>query len=385
MGRGFPSLATIAAIVSHRKTGILTGLLYPSRNGIAPPEMKICILGATGLVGRELMRLIPRAWPNATLELFASRERVFDYDGQPHPVRAAEVLETDDAPRGDLAFVALDDDHSARYVPRLLELGYRVVDKSNTYRLDPKVPLVVAGVNSDQVKDEVRLVANPNCTTIPFTLAVAPLARRWELQWATVSSYQAISGAGQSALDDFLKKSKEGYEASTQGGDYLGRHFDAVGYSGNTVPHNGKTDDSGFSSEERKLVFESRKILGRPELAVSAQCCRVPVAVGHYENAWIGLERPANLSDIASVYSTPSAAPFVRYLPGSAGEGLTSLATTHDRDKALVGRIRRDIRDDSGRSFCMTIAADNLRLGAATNAVRIASRWFASADSDLQA
>ena len=341
--------------------------------------MKICVLGATGLVGHELLHLLGRAWPEAELHLYASRDRDLEYEGKTHQVRAAASLEQDDAPRGDLALVALDDDHSKRYVPRLLELGYRVVDKSNTYRLDPDVPLVVAGVNHELVNDDVKLVANPNCTTIPFTLAIAPLKRRWGLAEATVSSYQAISGAGAAALDDFLAKSKDGYAEPERMGD----RFDAAGYAGNVVPHAGKTDDSGFSSEERKLVNESRKILDLPRFAISAQCCRVPVAVGHYENAWIALRDAANVSEMETIYDDATAAPFVRHFPGPAGDNLSSLATLKYRDEALVGRIRRDWRDDSGRRFCITVVADNLRLGAATNAVRVASRWFPVSDDAL--
>jgi len=341
--------------------------------------MEICILGATGLVGAELLELIERAWPQAKLHLFASRERTVERHGKSHQVYAADKLETEDAPRGDVAFVALDDDHSRRYVPRLVELGYRVIDKSNTYRLDPDVPLVVAGVNHDVVGEDTRLVANPNCTTIPFTLAVAPLQRRWGLASAEVSSYQAISGAGVAALDAFLAASKAGYAEA----DRLGVSFDAGAYAGNVVPHNGKTDDSGFSSEERKLVNESRKILRLPRFPISAQCCRVPVAVGHYENTWISLEQAANVADLEEVLGEAAASPFVRLVHGPAGEQLSSLHCIQHRDDALVGRVRRDVRDDSGRRFCMTVVADNLRLGAATNAVRIASRWFPSEDAAL--
>src|SRR5215813_5342622 len=115
--------------------------------------MKICILGATGLVGRETIDLTSRAWPGAELELFASRDQELKHGGKTYSIRAAAALESADAPHGDLAFVALDDEHSKHYVPRLLELGYRVIDKSNTFRADPKVPLVVAGVNHDLVVD----------------------------------------------------------------------------------------------------------------------------------------------------------------------------------------------------------------------------------------
>jgi aspartate-semialdehyde dehydrogenase len=341
--------------------------------------MRICILGATGLVGRETLDLVSRAWPRASLTLYASRDQVTKHAGKEHEVLAAARLEEPSAPRGDLAMVALDDEHSKRFVPRLLDLGYRVVDKSNTYRADERVPLVAAGVNHDLVTDSVRLVANPNCTTIPLTLALAPLQPRFGLVSASVSTYQAISGAGVAALDDFLADSKRGYAEP----DRLGQRFEPRRYAGNTVPHNANTDASGFSSEERKLVFESRKILRLPAFAISAQCCRVPVAVGHYESAWVTLGKKASLEEIAGVLGDVRAAPFVRFLPGSAGDGLSALDCVRDRDRALVGRLRFDDRDASGRSWCLTVVADNLRLGAATNAVRIASRWYPGEDAEL--
>jgi aspartate-semialdehyde dehydrogenase len=343
--------------------------------------MKICVLGATGLVGRETLALIDRAWPGATLFLYASRARTIEHAGRKLAVDVATSLEKPDAPRGDLAFVALDDDHSKRYCPRLIELGYRVIDKSNTYRMDPKVPLAVAGVNTTLVTDTVKLVANPNCTTIPFTLAVSPLLKQFGLETVSSSTYQAISGAGVATLETFLTDSQEGYAEP----DTLGQRFDPKRYAGNTVPHNGKTDDSGYSSEERKLMFESRKILDLPDLKVSAQCCRVPVVVGHYENVWLTLGRTVDLEEIAALLDDEKRSPYVRFFPGAAGEGITSLACVHDRDRALVGRLRRDHRDETGRSFCLTVAADNLRLGAATNAIRAASKWFSSEDPDLQA
>lgn len=341
--------------------------------------MRICILGATGLVGRELLHLIPRAWPGAQLHLYASRDQEVTVDGHRHAVRGAHELDAVDAPAGDLAFVALDDEHSARYVPRLLSLGYRVIDKSNAYRGDPLVPLVVAGVNDGLVDASTRLVANPNCTTIPLMLALAPLRRRFGLRGVAVATYQAISGAGLAALDQFLLDSQVGYAAH----DRLGLAFSPTGYAGNTVPHNGKTDDSGYSAEERKLMTESCKILAFPDLPVSAQACRVPVAVGHYEQVWLSCGEPAAPEAVAAVWSDAARSPFLRVVPTADGAGLSALACVYDRDVALVGRVRRDPRDPGG--VCFTIVGDNLRLGAATNAVRIAARWFAAADPTLQA
>src|SRR5262245_51431622 len=269
--------------------------------------MRICILGATGLVGRETIELVARAWPGAELFLYASRDQELELGSRRYPVQAAPKLDGKDAPKGDVAFVALDDDHSKRYVPRLLELGYRVVDKSNTYRQDPNVPLVTAGVNSDRVDESVRLVANPNCTTIPLTLALQPLRTAYGLDGVCVSTYQAVSGAGIAALDKFLETSHQAYGRPER----LGLAFPPAEYAGNTVPHSGGTDESGFSSEERKLMFESRKILEMGDLGISVQCCRVAVAVGHYENAWITTERPAELDAIGSLLADAARAPFV--------------------------------------------------------------------------
>lgn len=339
-------------------------------------RLHICILGATGLVGRETIGLIERAYPGANVHLYASRAQVLEHLGRSFEVKGASDLEHADAPRGDLALVALDDEYSQRYVPRLLELGYRVIDKSNTYRHDPAVPLVVAGANHSLVCESTRLVANPNCTTVPLMLALTPLYRHFGLRSVTVSSYQAVSGAGIGPLDEFLRDSQRGYSEV----DRLGERFALDRYAGNTVPHNAKTDDSGFSAEERKLTQESRRILNLPSLAVSVQCCRVAVAVGHYMNVWVTLERAAVLSEIDGVLAT---APFVRHFPGPTGDGLTALACVHDRDRALAGRLRQDVRDETKRSFCLTLCGDNLRLGAATNAVRIASMWFPSRDPAL--
>jgi aspartate-semialdehyde dehydrogenase len=342
--------------------------------------MRICILGATGLVGRETIDLVARAWPAAELALYASRDQALELGSRRYPVQAAAKLADSDAAKGDVAFVALDDEHSKRYVPRLLELGYRVIDKSNTYRADPKVPLVVAGVNSRRVDASVRLVANPNCTTIPLALALQPLHAVYTLTSLSASTYQAVSGAGIAALDGFLEASKTGYAQA----DRLGTPFEVQAYAGNVVPHNGGTDETGYSAEERKLMFESRKILELGDLPVSAQCCRVAVAVGHYENLWVSFQQAVDLERISALLGNAETAPFVRYLPGAAGEGLSSLSSVQDRDRALVGRVRPDARDASRRSICLTVVGDNLRLGAATNAVRVASRWFPSADRELQ-
>jgi len=343
--------------------------------------MKACVVGATGLVGAELLELIPRAWPDCTIDLYASKTQQFLHSGKQYSVSAAEELERSNAPSGDLAFVALDDEHSTRYVPRLLELGYRVIDKSNTFRANPTVPLVVSGVNCHLVGDH-HLVANPNCTTIPLATCLAVLHRAWGLEDVVVSTYQAVSGAGKAALLDFLNGAAKSYQRIAQERDVIGLSLDSAAYVGNTVPHYARTDDTGFSGEERKLMFETRRILGIKDLRISVQCCRVPVAIGHYENVWVRFRDVTNVEQIERLLEAARSR-WIDLLPGSEGSELTALATVHRRDRALVGRIRCDPRDGTKRSFCLTIAADNVRLGAATNAVRVAARWFNAVDSEL--
>jgi aspartate-semialdehyde dehydrogenase len=196
-----------------------------------------------------------------------------------------------------------------------------------------------------------------------------------------VSTYQAISGAGAATLDTFLEGSKTGYDRA----DRLGSNFDPSGYAGNVVPHAGNTDDSGFSSEELKLVRESRKILAADDLSISAQCCRVPVAVGHYEQVWLTTKRPTSLENLETLLEDGARSPWVKLWRGASGEGLSSLATTQHRDHALAGRMRPQLDDTTGTQYCMTVAADNLRLGAATNAVRVAASWFPAVDPSLAA
>jgi len=235
------------------------------------------------------------------------------------------------------------------------------------------------------VTDDVKLVANPNCNTIPFCLAVAPLQRKYGLKGATVSSYQAISGAGIGTLTEFQEMSKDGYGQGNDGGNRIGKQFDPTKYAGNVFPHNGGTDDSGFSSEERKMMFESRKILRLPDFDISAQCCRVPVSVGHYENAWVTFGDKVTPADAKAVLTDKKQAPFTHYKDGPVGEGVSTLNGLENRDDTLVGRVRPDPRDSTGSTLCMTVTADNLRQGAATNAVRVASCWFPSKDENLQA
>jgi aspartate-semialdehyde dehydrogenase len=307
--------------------------------------------------------------------LFASRAQTLTRKGKLYPVLPADELERPDALQGDLAFVALDDAHSARYVPRLLALGNRVVDKSSVYRSDKAVPLIVAGVNCELATKNIRLVANPNCTTIPLAMCMSVMHRKWGVEDAIVSTYQAVSGAGKDALAAFLGNAAKAYAQMAETGEITGESLDLGDYVGNTVPHNGRTDSSGISAEEWKLMNETKRILDAPALAISVQCCRVPVAIGHYENVWLRIGENVPVAAIEQQFAS-AASRWIRLVPGAEGAGLTALAAVHHRDEALVGRIRKDPRDAQGRTICLTVAADNIRCGAATNAVRIAERWF---------
>ena len=332
--------------------------------------MRICILGGTGLVGRETLELAQRAWPDAQLDLYASRDQELEHGGKKFAVAAASQLEQATAARGDLAFVALDDEHSKRYVPRLLELGYRVIDKSNTYRADPKVPLVVAGVNGARVDETVRLVANPNCTTIPLALALQPLLHEYGLQSVTVSTYQAVSGAGIVAFDGGYREF--GHETAQAGI----RAFRWVG-------NDGGSGEILLPAECRKLADLNKRLLSK--LDTSFLELGLPYRSRHHyrsalmrsgvrtewENAWLGDERrlerrvAANRKRIENLrretYLQASRELLTRYstfiFEDTKGQELRDIGT--DKQALRRSRQNRDLVAEYGfRELCERRGAD---------------------------
>ena len=319
--------------------------------------LNVAVVGATGLVGQTLLRVLEeRRFPVGSLRAYATARSAgarVDAFGQP---LSAEPLTGDPgvAFSGvDLAFFAAGADTSSAYARAAAQCGAFVVDKSSIFRLDPDVPLVVPEVNGGAVGSK-RLVANPNCATIPLAVALAPIDREFGLAWLSVSTYQSVSGAGKDALLEM-----QAQLAGDAGVRALPRRI-----AGNVFPENGGFDAEGHGEEERKIAAELRKILSRTGLPVSVTSVRVPVAVGHAEAVSFATRRAARREEIRDLLA---AAPGVRFLDGSDYATPLDAAGT---DEVLVGRLRRDLAHE-GAYLCW-IVCDNLRKGAATNAVQIA-------------
>ncbi len=321
---------------------------------------KIGIAGATGLVGETLIRVLESGGHEIEeLRLFASERSAGT--SITFRDRACEVQALD--PKGfdglDVAFTCLEASLSAKLVPKIAK-HCPVIDKSSHFRLKPDVPLVVPEVNADALGNHRNVIANPNCTTIPLCVALAPLAREYGLEALHVATYQSVSGAGRAALErlafetEFLALGREPDEGDNP---FPGR------IAGNLIPQIGAYDKHGHSAEELKLVNESRKILGLPELKVNVTCVRVPVAIGHSLAVTVRCTKPVKPKVARTLLKR---APGVTVMPDD--EFMTPAECAGD-DSVYVSRVRPGADPEE---LSLWIVTDNLRKGAATNAVQIA-------------
>jgi len=323
----------------------------------------VAILGATGAVGSEMVRVLEsRGFPVAELRLFSTVRSAgtrVAFRG-----RSIEVQEVTPAAFAgvDFALFAAGADASRAWAPVARQAGATVIDNSNAFRYDDDVPLVVPEVNPEALRQARGLVANPNCSTIQLVLVLAPLARLARLERVTVATYQSVSGTGLDALAELAGD----IAADALDEPYTPRIYPhPIAY--NVLPQVDEFLDNGYTREEMKLVWESRKILGLPDLALAATTVRVPVRVGHSEAVTIDFARDVSPEEARAALAT---APGVRVVDDPArGHYPTPLAAAGG-DDALVGRIRRDLSRE--RALMLFIACDNLRKGAALNAVQIA-------------
>lgn len=322
--------------------------------------LRLAIAGATGLVGQELLRIIS-ATPSQIAELGLYASAASAGTTQQWLGKTWEVADLADCNFNefDAAFFCVGDELSQLHVPRALDAGCIVVDKSNAFRMAPEVPLVVAGVNNGAVRADSRLVANPNCSTIILTHALEPLRRACGLERVWAATYQSVSGAGSPGVDKLEQ------EQTVLAGPrpVLDRPQYSRGvFAYNVVPSIGRLDALGRCSEEAKLIDETRKILGLPELPVVAHAVRVPVVIGHSIAVTVELSCDVKLAKIVAALRE---SPHVQYLDDEIPEPLSSAI----HDKVEVGRLRAEPQLANGWSFF--ISGDNLRLGAALNGWRI--------------
>lgn len=330
--------------------------------------VRVGVFGATGLVGRELLTLLDeRRFPIDSLRVFASSRRA----GSPLDRLESRGLRLEDPEHSDLAsmevaFLACGADASRRLAPRLLEAGVTVIDCSSAFRHEPDVPLVIPEINGRLLEGDPapRLIACPNCSTAIALMAVEPLRRAAGIARMTICTYQAVSGAGAAALAEL--ESQVGDHAAGRRAEP--RHFRSPCLF-NVFSHESPTDLHGENQEEAKIRSESRRIWDDPALAVSATCVRVPTRRAHAEAINLTLERSLSPEEARSLLA---AAPGVVLFDRSPGSRAPEPRDAEGRDEVLVGRVRADPSQAPGRGLWLFAVADQLRKGAALNAVQIA-------------
>lgn len=333
------------------------------------PQLSVGIVGATGMVG-ELMRTIleERDFPVGTLRLFASARSAGKRRAWKDCEITVEDAESADYAGLDIVFFSAGGATSLKLAPRVAAAGAIVIDNSSAWRSDPKVPLVVSEVNPQALKTIPKgIVANPNCTTMAAMPVLQPLHRAAGLKRLVVSTYQAVSGAGIAGIDELDQQ----MQGAGVGATALVHDGNAVGFSEpgkwavpiayNVVPLNYRIVENGYSEEEVKLRDESRKILGLPHLPVCGTCVRVPVYTGHSLSINAEFERPLPVG---------RALELLRASPGVALSDVPNPLEATGRDEVFVGRVRPDPTVRHG--LALFVCGDNLRKGAALNAVQIA-------------
>jgi aspartate-semialdehyde dehydrogenase len=326
----------------------------------------VAIVGATGAVGVELIRCLEeRDFALSELRLFASARsagKTMSFRGRQLPVREL----TEDSFRGvGVALFSAGGGISRRFAPLAAQQGAVVVDNSSAFRMDPAVPLVVPEINPQAVRGHRGIIANPNCSTIIAITPLWPVHRINRVRRMIVSTYQAASGAGAAAMEEL----RESTRAYLDGRPYENRVLPHP-YAFNLFSHNAKVDpETGYNEEETKVVRETHKIFGDDTIRIAATCVRVPVLRAHSIAINFECEHPIAPGQVREIMQT---APGVKLVDDPERNYFPMPKDASGHDPILVGRIRRDISDPSGRSIALFVAGDQLLKGAALNAVQIA-------------
>jgi aspartate-semialdehyde dehydrogenase len=327
----------------------------------------VAILGATGLVGREFLKIIEqRKFPVASLRLLASARSA----GKKIRVNGVDI-EVEEAGvnsfKGiDIALFSAGASASRRFAPMAIESGAAVVDNSSAFRVDENIPLVVPEVNPEDIDWHKGIIANPNCSTIQMVVALAPLHRVNPIKRIIVATYQAVSGSGVAAVAELTEESRRLLD-----GEKASPHIYPHQIAFNTLPHIDVFLDDGYTREEWKMMVETRKIMHQPEMPVSATCVRVPVYTSHSEAVQIELSREMSADEARKILAV---APGVKVLDNPDVNHYPMPWQAAGTDDVFVGRIRADSSLKTG--LAMWVVADNLRKGAALNTVQIAEEMI---------
>jgi aspartate-semialdehyde dehydrogenase len=326
----------------------------------------VAVVGATGAVGVELMQCLEqRRFPLSSLRLFASARsagKTLPFHGK--PVTVEEL--TEDSFRGvDIALFSAGGSQSKRFAPAAVRHGAVVVDNSSAFRMDAEVPLVVPEINPEALRRHKGIIANPNCSTIISITPLWPIHKINPIRRMIVATYQAASGAGAAAMEEL----RESTRAYLDGREYKNTVLPHP-YAFNLFSHNSKIDpESGYNEEEIKVVRETHKIFGDSSIRVAATCVRVPVLRAHSIAINFECERPITPAQVRDIVQT---APGVKLVDDPERNYFPMPKDASGQDPILVGRIRKDLSDPSGRSIALFVAGDQLLKGAALNAVQIA-------------
>ncbi|TWB23896.1 aspartate-semialdehyde dehydrogenase [Nitrospirillum bahiense] len=326
----------------------------------------VAIVGATGAVGVELLECLEqRDFPLSELRLLASARsagKTMTFKGKEITIRALDENSFDGV---DIALFSAGGSISKVYGPIAVKAGAVVVDNSSAFRQDPNVPLVVPEVNPEAVKQHQGIIANPNCSTIIALVPLWPLHVKNRITRFIAATYQAASGAGAAAMEEL----REGTRAYLEGRPFTPTVLPHP-YAFNLFSHNAKVDPAnGYNEEEMKMVKETWKIFGDADIRISATCVRVPVLRAHSEALTVEFERPITPAEVKDILAT---APGVRIVDDVEKNYFPMPVDASGQGDILVGRIRQDISDPSGRSIQLFVAGDQLLKGAALNAVQIA-------------
>lgn len=320
--------------------------------------MKLAVVGATGLVGQEVLRileernvefdtLIPVASPRSIGKKITCKGKEWTVIGMEEAVGIAP----------DVAIFSAGGGTSLEWAPKFAEAGTIVIDNSSAWRMDPEKRLVIPEINGKDLRIDDRIIANPNCSTIQMVLVIAPLHEKYQIKRIVVSTYQSVTGTGKDAVDQMMNERK-----GIDGPKVYPHPIDQ-----NALPHIDVFQENGYTKEEMKMVNETKKILNDDSVQLTATCVRIPAIGGHSEAVNIEFENEFDLDELKSVISK---SPGV-VIQDSPSENLYPMPiTSHGKDEVFVGRIRRD--ETQPKTVNLWIVADNLRKGAATNAVQIA-------------
>lgn len=326
----------------------------------------VAMVGATGAVGVELLQCLERRnFPVREIRLLASarsRGKRLTFRNEPVVVEELTASKFDGI---DIAFFSAGGKISKEFVPKAVQHGAVVIDNSSAFRMDPEVPLVIPEINPEAILEHRGIIANPNCSTIIAITPLWPIHKVNRIRRLIITTYQAASGAGAAAMRELLESTRAYLNNETYHAKVLPHS-----YAFNLFSHNSKIDArSGYNEEEIKIIKETAKIMHDPEIRVTATCVRVPVLRAHSESLLLECESPITPDEVRSLLHN---APGIRIVDRTEENYFPMPLDASGQDEILVGRIRQDLSDPSGRSIAMFVCGDQLLKGAALNAIQIA-------------